>query len=76
MKIGIVGYEGVSSFLKSRGIYLPHGDPVSPPNYKSIIGLGNTKNRMVKEAFRSGGVEVYHGNISFARHKRREGFNL
>jgi beta-phosphoglucomutase family hydrolase len=71
---GKLRYEGVRSFLESRGIHLPYGDPNDPPGYESITGLGNIKDRMVNEALRSGGVEVYEGSLSFLRHLRRQGF--
>jgi alpha,alpha-trehalase len=34
-------YEGVRSFLESRSIELPYGEPGAPPHEESIIGLGN-----------------------------------
>src|SRR5256885_1681338 len=36
-------YEGVQSFLESRGIDLPKGSPDEPPNDRTIAGLGNRK---------------------------------
>jgi beta-phosphoglucomutase family hydrolase len=71
---GRLRYEGVRSFLESRGIRLPQGEPDDLPGYESITGLGNLKDRMVKEALRSEGIEVYEGSVSFIRHMRREGF--
>ena len=70
---GKLRYDGVQSFLESRGIDLPYGDPASPPSHKTICGLGNLKNEMVKEAFRSGGVEAYEGSVAFVRHLRSQG---
>jgi beta-phosphoglucomutase-like phosphatase (HAD superfamily) len=71
---GKLRYEGVCSFLESRGIHLPYGDPDDPPGYESITSLGNLKDRMVKEALGAGGIEVYEGSVSFLRHMRRQGF--
>ena len=34
-------YEGVESFLKSRGISLPYGTPEDTPDKKTVCGLGN-----------------------------------
>src|SRR5919201_1442980 len=40
-------YEGVPSFLASRGIELPRGDPRDPPDAETVDGLGNRKNDLV-----------------------------
>jgi len=71
---GKLRYEGVRSFLESRGIQLPFGDPDDPPGYKSITALGNLKDRMVKEALGTGVIDVYTGSIVFLRHCRKQGF--
>jgi beta-phosphoglucomutase family hydrolase len=71
---GKLRYEGVRSFLESRGIHLPYGDPNDPPSYESITGVGNLKDRMVKEALASGGVEVYEGSVVSLHHLRQQGF--
>ncbi|MBW2057582.1 MAG: beta-phosphoglucomutase family hydrolase [Deltaproteobacteria bacterium] len=66
--------EGVRSFLESRGIELPYGDPDSPPGRETICGLGNLKDRLVKEVLDSEGVEAYEGSVAFVRHLRSRGF--
>src|SRR3954454_6185806 len=40
-------YEGVQSFLESRGIDLPRGKPSDPPEAETVDGLGNRKNALV-----------------------------
>jgi beta-phosphoglucomutase family hydrolase len=70
---GKLRYDGVESFLESRGIQLPYGDPDAAPNYESVCGLGNFKDSLVKKAFRSGGVEVYEGTIALVHHLLRLG---
>jgi len=70
---GKLRYEGVRSFLESRRIYLPFGDPGDPPGYESVTSLGNLKDRMVKEAVGSGGVDLYEGSLPFLHHMRRQG---
>lgn len=70
---GKLRYEGVRSFLESRGIHLPYGDPESPPGHETICGLGNLKDEMVKEILESDGVEIYNGAVAFVRHLRRQG---
>ena len=66
-------YEGVQSFLESRGIDLPHGDPDEPPNDATICGLGNRKNELVNEILASDGVEVYEGSLAFLHQLRDAG---
>lgn len=66
-------FDGVRSFLESRGIHLPYGEPDSPPNNETICGLGNRKNEMVKKALESEGVEAYEGSVAFIRHLRSQG---
>jgi hypothetical protein len=41
-------YDGVRSFLASRGIELPQGSPSDPPEAETIDGLGNRKNELVQ----------------------------
>jgi alpha,alpha-trehalase len=66
-------FEGVRTFLESRGIELPYGDPKEPPNHQTICGLGNRKNQMVKKAFDSEGIEAYEGSVALVRHLRERG---
>ncbi len=70
---GKLRYDGVESFLESRGIHLPYGDPGEPGNYETICGLGNLKDAMVKEHIRSGAVEVYENGIAFVRQLNERG---
>ena len=56
-------YDGVRSFLVSRGISLPEGTPASPPGEESVCGLGNLKDALVKDAIHAGRVETYPGAI-------------
>ena len=37
-------YDGVKSFLASRGIDLPWGSPEDPAAAETVCGLGNRKN--------------------------------
>jgi beta-phosphoglucomutase family hydrolase len=67
-------YEGVRTFLESRGIHLPEGEANDPPSMETICGLGNRKNDMVNEAIRSRGVEPFAGSVALVRHLREAGF--
>jgi beta-phosphoglucomutase family hydrolase len=70
---GKARFDGVQSFLESRSVHVPYGEPDSPPNNETICGLGNRKNEMVKEAIESEGVEAYEGSVAFVRHLRGRG---
>jgi len=66
-------YDGVRSFLASRDIQLPEGDPHDPPGAETVCGLGNRKDELVKEAIRGGAVEAYPGSIVLVRALRARG---
>lgn len=67
-------YEGVKSFLLSRGIDLPFGDPEDQPGLKTICALGNMKNDLFNRIIESDGVEVYSDAVSALRKWRDEGY--
>jgi len=66
-------YDGVRSFLASRGIELPEGSPEDPPAKETVCGLGNRKNKLVLEILRSEGAEAYPGSVRFAEAARDAG---
>lgn len=63
-------YDGVASFLASRGISIPHGDPADPPTAQTICGLGNRKDRLFNEKISEGGVDLDRDAIRFVRELR------
>jgi HAD superfamily hydrolase (TIGR01509 family) len=69
-------YEGVKTFLESRGIHLPLGESSEAPNDRTICGLGNKKDAMVKEAIAAGRVKPFEGSIRWVEQLRRAGFKL
>jgi beta-phosphoglucomutase family hydrolase len=54
-------YEGVQSFLNSRGIALPDGEPSDPPTADTVCGLGNRKNEVFAAVLADEGVLPYPG---------------
>jgi len=70
---GLPRYDGVRSFLASRGIDLPPGNPDDPPDAETIIGLGNRKNELVLSLIREGGVEPYPGSVRYVQAARDAG---
>lgn len=66
-------YEGVSSFLASRGIALPYGDPADGPDRETVCGVGNRKNKRFLEEVARTGVTPFAATVDFARRVRRAG---
>jgi beta-phosphoglucomutase family hydrolase len=66
-------YDGVRSFLASRGIELPDGDPSDPPSVDTVAGLGNRKNELVLTIMREQGVEPYEGSVRYVHAVRDAG---
>jgi len=70
---GKLRYDGVDSFLRSRGIDLPWGDSTDPPDAETVCGIGNFKNEMVNEAIEAQGVEVFDGSVALVKRLRQIG---
>jgi beta-phosphoglucomutase family hydrolase len=66
-------YDGVRSFLGSRGIELPEGDPDDPADAETVCGLGNRKNELVLKLIEEDGVEPYEGSVRFVEAARAAG---
>ena len=66
-------YDGVRSFLQSRGIELPEGSPDDPPDAETVCGLGNRKNELVLAIMKEDGVEAYAGSVAFVKAARAAG---
>jgi len=70
---GKLRYEGVRSFLGTRGIVLPEGDPDDSEDRETVCGLGNRKGRYVIESIRAEGVTVFEGSVAVLRALRTLG---
>ncbi len=57
--------EGVRSFLSSRDIELPEGEPEDSPGSLTIQGLGNRKNDLVLEIMQDRGVQPFEGSVTY-----------
>ncbi|MCP5419468.1 MAG: trehalose-phosphatase [Gammaproteobacteria bacterium] len=66
-------YEGVRSFLASRGIKLPYGTPDDKPDKETVCGLGNKKNPMFLEGLQTQGVDVYDSSVRFIQDLQKQG---
>ncbi|MGA2321882.1 MAG: beta-phosphoglucomutase family hydrolase [Solirubrobacteraceae bacterium] len=66
-------YEGVRSFLDSRGIELPQGDAGDPADTQTIDGLGNRKNGIMLAMIKEQGVKAYDGSLRHVHAAREAG---
>jgi beta-phosphoglucomutase family hydrolase len=65
--------DGVRTFLASRGIALPDGNPDDPPSIQTVHGLGNRKNEALLRLIRTQGVRVYEGSVAYLHAVREAG---
>ncbi len=72
---GKLRYDGVRSFLESRGIELREGEPGDSSDVDTVIGLGDRKNALVLSLIRSRGVETYPGSVRYVRTTRAAGMH-
>jgi beta-phosphoglucomutase family hydrolase len=66
-------YEGVRSFLASRGIELPEGGPEDREDAETIHALGDRKNKIVLQLIREHGVDPYEGSVRYVHAVRDAG---
>jgi beta-phosphoglucomutase family hydrolase len=69
-------YEGVKSFLASRGITLPFGTPDDSPEMETICGIGNRKNLSFNAILARDGVAVYPSTVELIHRLKREGIRV
>lgn len=69
-------YEGVRSFLESRGINIHFGDSRDSEDKETICGIGNKKNAMFLKVLEQEGVEVYDSSIVLIKKLRAEGIRV
>ena len=68
-------YDGVKSFLSSRGIELPQGSTSDAPATETIDGLGNRKNELVLKIIHDEGVKPYPGSVRYVNAVREAGLH-
>jgi len=66
-------YDGVRSFLASRGIELPEGSPSDSARADTVDGLGNRKNELVLKLIHDQGVQPYEGSVHYVHAARDAG---
>ncbi|NND74800.1 MAG: beta-phosphoglucomutase family hydrolase [Ilumatobacter sp.] len=55
-------YDGVRSFLASRDVTLPEGDPGDAPGTGTVCAMGNRKNDVFNEILERDGIETFPGS--------------
>ena len=69
-------YKGVASFLESRGIDIPFGEPTDPPDKETVCGLGNKKNLVFNSVLERDGVEVYESTVQLLKDLKATGIRI
>ena len=69
-------YDGVRSFLMSRGIELPDGDPGDDSSAETVCGLGNRKNDAFSAVLAEDGVQAYPGSVALLDHLAELGVKI
>jgi trehalose 6-phosphate phosphatase len=69
-------YDGVASFLSSRGISIPYGSPVRSHQAETVCGLGNRKDNLFTKKVREVGVDVDPDAVRFVRELRDVGIRV
>jgi len=66
-------YDGVRSFLESRGISLPLGSSDDTPEQETVCGLGNRKNEYYLDRLKKGDVNAYSSSIEMIEKLKERG---
>jgi beta-phosphoglucomutase family hydrolase len=66
-------YDGVRSFLASRGIVLPEGELTDPGLGETVAGLGNRKDEYFLNSLRQDGVRPYQTTVDFVHQLEQAG---
>ena len=61
-------YDGVRSFLASRNVVLPEGDPSDPPGDATVCAMGNRKDDLFNQLLDREGVAPYPGTMAVLAH--------
>ena len=69
-------YQGVKTFLESRSIILPFGNPSDPPDKETITGIGNKKNQLFHQLLKEEGAEVFDSSIGLVKKLKENGIKV
>lgn len=66
-------YDGVRSFLASRNIHLPEGEPSDPIDAETVCGIGNLKNHRFLESLQREGARAYLSTVELVTELEQRG---
>ena len=69
-------YNGVKSFLESRGIHVPFGEPSDTPDKETVCGIGNKKNDMFREVLKAEGADVFSSSVQLIQELKNKGIRI
>ncbi|MFH1352349.1 MAG: HAD-IA family hydrolase [bacterium] len=69
-------YKGVASFLESRGINIPFGDPADTAGMETVCALGNRKDIAFREILETDGIGVYPSTITLIKELKSRGIKV
>ena len=69
-------YDGVRSFLESRGIDLPEGSPSDPAGSDTVCAMGNDKDTYFMAHVREHGVRAYESTVRLVHDLRARGVKI
>ena len=69
-------YQGVKSFLESRGINLPFGQPTDSPETETVCGIGNRKNLKFNEVLKTKGAQIYSSTLELIKQLKNAGIRI
>jgi beta-phosphoglucomutase family hydrolase len=69
-------YDGVKSFLESRDINLPYGQPEDTKADETICGIGNSKNDAFRLVLEKNGADVFETTVSLIRELKKNGIHV
>jgi len=69
-------YDGVASFLNSRGVQIPRGAPDDAAEAETVCGLGNRKNLLFNSKVAEMGVDVDSEAVRLVRELRERGVRV
>ncbi|HDN85777.1 MAG: trehalose-phosphatase [Candidatus Omnitrophota bacterium] len=69
-------YDGVKTFLSSRGIQISWGEPSDSSGEETICGLGNKKNAIFKNLLESKGAKKYPTTVELIKRLKERGVKI
>lgn len=69
-------FDGVRSFLESRHIVLPEGQPDDAPGKETVYGLGMQKNELFLDSLDKEGAQVYPDTLEMLKKWKEAGLKL